>query len=70
MRIVGQEELDGVRTSVLSFLGGSGSVPFWYRLWVDEEGLVRRAEIRAQGHFMDHRYFDFDAPLSVEQPAS
>jgi len=24
----------------------------------------------AVGHFMDHRYFDFDAPLRVEPPVA
>jgi len=24
--------------------------------------------MRAQGHFMEHRYFDFDAPLAIGPP--
>lgn len=69
LRILGQEKADGTATTVLSFFGGSGNVPIWYRLWVDSPGLVRRAEMRAQGHFMDHRYFGFDTPFRVEPPA-
>jgi hypothetical protein len=69
-RIVGREKLGGVSTTVLSFFGGSGNTPIWYRLWVDREGLVPRAEMRAQGHFMDHRYLDFDGPLQVTPPAA
>ncbi|HXF57497.1 MAG TPA: hypothetical protein VNO34_08015, partial [Actinomycetota bacterium] len=70
VRIVGREEVDGLTTTVLSFFGQSGTVPIWYRLWVDPEGLVRRAEMRAQGHFMDHRYFGFDAPLRITPPVA
>jgi copper transport protein len=69
-RIVGQEELDEVSTTILSFFAGSGNTPIWYRLWVGPEGLVRRAEMRAQGHFMDHRYSGFDGPLQVTPPVA
>jgi copper transport protein len=68
-RIVGTERIGGTFTTALSFFARSGSAPIWFRLWVEEEGLVRRAEMRAQGHFMDHRYFAFDAPFEVEPPA-
>ncbi|MGH9013856.1 MAG: copper resistance CopC/CopD family protein [Acidimicrobiia bacterium] len=71
-RIVGTERVDGVDTQILSFLGtvsSGGDTPIWYRVWVDDTGLVHRAEMRTAGHFMDHRYFDFDAPLDVEPPA-
>lgn len=67
-RIVGKGRVEGVSTTILSFYGPSGRIPIWYRLWVDGEGLVRRAEMRAQGHFMDHRYFAFDDPFTIEPP--
>ncbi len=67
-RIVGQATVDGVETRELAFFDGTPQTPAWYQLWVDGGGLVRRAEMRAQGHFMTHRYFDFDAPLTVEPP--
>ncbi|MGH7426042.1 MAG: copper resistance protein CopC [Candidatus Methylomirabilales bacterium] len=67
-RILGTDQVDGLETEVLSFFGPVGGTPIWLRLWVDPEGLVRQAEMRAQGHFMDHRYYDFDAPLSIEPP--
>ncbi|MGH2660434.1 MAG: copper resistance protein CopC [Actinomycetota bacterium] len=66
-RIIGSDTVDGVRTQVVSF-SGTGSLPIWFRLWVDDQGLVHRAEMRAQGHFMDHRYFAFDAPIDIEPP--
>ena len=43
--------------------------PYWYRLWVDSDGLVRRAEMRGPGHFMDHQYRDFDTPVQIEPPS-
>jgi hypothetical protein len=30
--------------------------------------VVRRAEVRAQGHFMNHRYFGSDEPVAIEPP--
>jgi hypothetical protein len=68
--MLGKEEVDGIRTTVLSFIGGSRNIPIWYRLWVDSEVLVRRAEMRAQGHFMDHLYFEFDGPPQVTPPVA
>lgn len=66
--VVAQDEVDGRAATVLSFFSGGGT-PIWFRLWVDQEGLVPRAEMRAQGHFMDHRYFDFDSLLRIEPPS-
>ncbi len=66
-RILGEARVDGSRATVISFFGGSGT-PIWFRVWVDGEGLVHRAEMRAQGHFMDHRYYAFDAPFEITPP--
>lgn len=69
-RVVAEDRLDGSRADVLSFFVLLGEdLPIWYRLWVDDEGLVHRAEMRAQGHFMDHTYSDFNAPITIEAPA-
>jgi len=68
-RIVGAAQVDGVATKILAFFGPSDSAPIWFRLWVDPAGLVRRAEMRAAGHFMDQRYDHFDAPLAIEAPS-
>src|SRR6266487_3166355 len=67
-RIVGTARVDGVATKILAFFGPSLSAPIWFRLWVDPAGLVRRAEMRAAGHFMDQRYDDFDRPAAIEAP--
>jgi hypothetical protein len=67
-RIVGTAHVDGVNSTILSFYGPLSSAAYWFRLWVDPTGLVRRTEMRAQGHFMNQRYFAFDAPISIRQP--
>jgi putative copper export protein/methionine-rich copper-binding protein CopC len=66
--VVGTEAIGGVPTQIVSFFGRAGALPVWFKLWVDDEGLVHRAEMRAEAHFMDHRYTDFDAPLVIEPP--
>jgi copper transport protein len=66
--IVARDRLARVETTVLSFAGGPSGTAIWFRLWIDPGGLVRRAEMRAIGHFMDHRYFAFDAPFHIEPP--
>jgi copper transport protein len=67
-RIVGTARVDGVATKILAFYGPTGSSPIWFRLWVDADGLVRRAEMRAPGHFMDQRYDHFNVPLAIVAP--
>ena len=66
--IVGADTVDGVETHVLTFFLDLPQTPVWFRLWSDPSGLVLRASMRAQGHFMDHRYTDFDTALSIEPP--
>jgi copper transport protein len=68
VRILSRAKLDGVRTTEIAFAGGTSDLPVWFRLWVDVSGLVHRAEMRAPGHFMDHRYYDYDAPITIEPP--
>ncbi|MGH8986662.1 MAG: copper resistance protein CopC [Acidimicrobiia bacterium] len=73
VHIVGREPVDGVDTQIVSFFGSTaedGGSPVWYRVWVDDAGLVRRAEMRTASHFMDHHYSAFDAPASVIPPLS
>lgn len=69
-RILGVATLEGVQTQVVSFFEQVGTTPVWFRLWVDARGFVRQAEMRAQGHFMDQRYYDFDTPFTIEPPAN
>ncbi len=68
--ILGAENVDGSSTQVLAFFENLGpQYPFWFRLWTDADGLVHKAEMRGQGHFMDEHYTDFDAPFTIEPPA-
>jgi copper transport protein len=67
-RILGSARVEGIRTRILTFFGPSGSTPIWFRLWIDRTGLVRQAEMRAQGHFMSHRYFGFDGEIEIRPP--
>jgi copper transport protein len=66
--VVDAARLTGRATKILSVFGMSGQIPIWFRLWIDEEGLVSRAEMRAQGHFMDHRYSGFNEALQIRVP--
>jgi copper transport protein len=66
--LLGTERIGPLRVRVLTVFGMSGRIPIWFRLWVDQAGLVLQAEMRAQGHFMDHRYFAFDEPVEVKPP--
>ncbi len=53
---------------VVSFFEAPFGSPVWFRLLVDSKGLVHQAEMRARGHFMDHRYFDLNAGFSIAPP--
>ena len=68
VQILGSARVDGVHTTELAFAGGEQDLPVWFRFWIDGKGLVHRAEMRAPGHFMDHRYYDFDAPITIQPP--
>lgn len=65
---VGRETLDGIETRIISYFTGDQRAPIWFRLWIGPDGLVRRMEMRAEAHFMDHRFSGFDAPLTIEAP--
>lgn len=68
--IVGTDPVDGSDTQVVAFFENLGvNSPFWFRLWADADGLVHRADMRGQGHFMDEHYTDFDAPFTIQPPA-
>jgi len=54
------------RDSILTFFLDLPQTPVLFRIWSDASGLVHRASMRAQGHFMDHRYTDFETPVSIE----
>ncbi len=67
-RVIGHQTLGGVKTDVVAFFNDGSGFPIWFRLWIDDSGLVHRAEMRALGHFMDETYFAFDKPISIVPP--
>ena len=67
VRVLGTDTVDGVPTEVIAFV--RPDVPAWFRLWVGvADGFVRRQEMRAEGHIMDHRYSVLNGPISVQTP--
>jgi hypothetical protein len=62
--------VEGPQVQVVSFFEMVGEVPAWFQLAADSQGLVTEVAMRAQGHFMEHRYDEFDAPLAVRPPAA
>jgi hypothetical protein len=67
-QIIGDDSFDGQDTRVLAFYMALGQSPFWFRLWVDDTGLVLKADMRGRGHFMDQRFSGFDSGLTVVPP--
>jgi copper transport protein len=67
-RKIGVDEIDGVPTDVVVCFGGQADLPVWFRLWIDRAGLVRRAQMRAQGHFMNETYSAFDHGFEILPP--
>jgi hypothetical protein len=68
-RLIDHDTVDGVSTDVVVFWAGDEGTPVWFRLWIDQTGLVRKAEMRAEGHFMNERYFAFDSAIRISPPA-
>ena len=67
IRLLGTETVDGVPSDVIAFL--RPDVPAWFRIWAGRsDGIVRRAEMRAEGHIMAHTYSDLNGPISVTPP--
>ena len=66
-RLLGSETVDGVPTQVIAFV--RPDVPAWFRIWVGKsDGLVRREDMRAEGHIMDHTYSELNGPITVTPP--
>ena len=44
-------------------------VPAWFRIWVGtSDGLLRREDMRAEGHIMDHDYSELNGPITIQLP--
>jgi copper transport protein len=66
VRILGEETVDGVPSQIVGFV--RPELPAWFRIWVGiDDGLVRRMEMRAEGHLMAQDW-TLDVPVSIEPP--
>ena len=66
-RLLGTETVDGVPARVIAFV--RPDVPAWFRIWIGvSDGIVRREDMRAEGHIMDHSYSDLNGPITVTPP--
>jgi copper transport protein len=67
-RIIGTDVVDGVPSRIIAFV--RPDLPAWFRIWVGiSDGLVRREEMRAESHLMDHVYVDLNRAPAVDPPA-
>lgn len=61
---LGTGKVDGVVSNVVGLL--RPQFPAWFRIWVGRGGgLVRRQDMLAEAHIMDHRYVGFDEALDI-----
>ena len=66
-RVIGQDIVDGRSTDIVAFV--RPELPAWFRIWIDtDDGVVRREEMRAQAHLMDHQWGGFDQPVDIPTP--
>lgn len=67
VRFLGEETIDGVRSRIVGFV--RADVSAWFRVWVGvDDGLVRRLEMRAEGHLMDQTTRGFAEPVEIDVP--
>jgi hypothetical protein len=67
IRILGEESVDGVPSRVVGFV--RPELPAWFRIWAGiDDGLVRRMEMRAEGHLMAQNW-TLNVPVSIEPPS-
>jgi hypothetical protein len=66
-RVLGSGAVNGRPVWIVSFV--TPSVPAWFRAWIDKRSY-RTLQLRmtAAGHFMFHRYTEFNAPLKIVPP--
>jgi hypothetical protein len=56
-----------IETAALN--SSSAMLRAWFRIWVGtSDGLVRRADMRAEGHIMNQTYADLNGPVIVQTP--
>lgn len=66
--VIGTDMVDGVGTRIVAFMVDLDALAICNRRRVDDDARERQAEMRAQGHFMERRDYDFGVPVSIEPP--
>jgi copper transport protein len=65
--LLGQEQVAGVDCWIVSFLDDASGARLTF--WIGQQDfLVRRETMFATGHYMDSRYSDFNAPITIAAP--
>jgi hypothetical protein len=65
--VLSEASVGGRPVWVVSF--ANPTVPAWFTAWIDRESYrTLRLRMTAAGHFMFHRYLEFDAPLRIRPP--
>jgi hypothetical protein len=67
VHVLSEASVGGRRVWVVSF--ANPTVPAWFTAWIDRETYrTVRLRMTAAGHFMLHRYLEFDRPLRIRPP--
>lgn len=66
-RLLGTGVVEGVAVSRLAAFTPDPQ-PWWFTLWVADDGRVLKVEMLAASHFMTDRYSAFDRPVTIEPP--
>jgi copper transport protein len=66
--VVGHANVDGAGTIEVAAFGSRSGTPIWFTFWIDGDGLVRRVDMHAPGHFMSDRYVRHNAPETITAP--
>ena len=65
--VLREGRVDGRPVWVVSF--ANPTTPAWFTAWIDRATYrPLRLRMTAAGHFMTHRYFGFNEPLTIEPP--
>ncbi|HEU5330134.1 MAG TPA: copper resistance protein CopC [Thermomicrobiales bacterium] len=65
--LLGQEQVDGVACWVVAFLDNASGARLTF--WIGQQDyLVQRETMYATGHYMESRYSDFNAPITIVTP--
>ena len=68
-RLLARSRVDGRPVSIVSFV--DPTIPAWFTAWIDPSSYrTLRLRMTAAGHFMYHRYLQFNGPLRIVPPAS